>query len=57
MWEMFDFGHEASIKKLRETMNKLLKETDEERVTAGCKNPVGCDEVSQFANSVVTSTK
>ncbi len=30
MWEMFDFGHKGSIKELRETMNRLLKETDEE---------------------------
>lgn len=30
MWEMFDFGHEASIKELQ-VMNRLFKETDEEK--------------------------
>jgi len=29
--EMFDFGHEANIKELRETIHRFLKETDEEK--------------------------
>ena len=34
---MFDFGHVASIKELREAMNRLLKETDEEKMRLAVK--------------------
>lgn len=37
MWELFDFGHEASLKELRETMNRLLKESDEEKLKLAVK--------------------
>jgi len=37
MWEVFDFGHEVNIKELRETMNRLLKETDEEKLRLAVK--------------------
>lgn len=37
MWEVFDFGHGASIKELREAMNRLLKETDEEKIRLAVK--------------------
>ena len=37
MWEMFDFGHEVNIKELREAMNKLLKDTDEEKLRLAVK--------------------
>ena len=37
MWEMFDFGHEVNIKELRETMNRLLKETDEDNLRLAVK--------------------
>ncbi len=37
MWEIFDFGHEVSIKELREAMNKLLKETDEQKLRLALK--------------------
>lgn len=32
MWEIFDFGHEGSTGQLTDTVNKLLKETDEEKL-------------------------
>lgn len=32
MWELFDFGHEASSKELREMMNRFVKEIDEEKL-------------------------
>ena len=37
MWEIFDFGHKVNIKELRETMNKLLKDTDEEKLRLSVK--------------------
>ena len=37
IWEMFDFGHEVNIKELREAMNKLLKDTDEEKLRLAVK--------------------
>lgn len=37
MWEMFDFGHEVNIKELREVLNRLLKETDEEKLRLAVK--------------------
>ncbi|OGP11217.1 MAG: hypothetical protein A3G39_05405 [Deltaproteobacteria bacterium RIFCSPLOWO2_12_FULL_43_16] len=37
MWEIFDFGHEASIKELREAMNRLLKESGEEKLRLAVK--------------------
>lgn len=37
MWEMFDFGHEVNIKELRETMNRFLKESDEEKLRLAVK--------------------
>ena len=37
MWEIFDFGHAVNIKELRETMNKLLKDTDEEKLRLAVK--------------------
>ena len=42
MWEIFDFGHETSIKELREVMNRLLKETDEERIRLAVKILPAC---------------
>ena len=35
--EIFDFSHEAIIKELREAMNRLLKETDEEKIRPAVK--------------------
>ena len=32
MWEMFDFGHAAGAKEIREIMAKLLKEADDQDV-------------------------
>lgn len=32
MWEIFDFGHEVGLKEMRDAMNKLLKEADEEKL-------------------------
>jgi len=37
MWEIFDFGYEVNIKELRETMNRLLKESDEEKIRLAVK--------------------
>ena len=37
MWEMFDFGHKVNIKELRETMNRLLKESGEEKLRLAVK--------------------
>ena len=37
MWEMFDFGHEVGIKELREALNKLSKEADEEKLRTAVK--------------------
>lgn len=37
MWEIFDFGHEVTIKELREAMNKFLKDTDEEKLRLAVK--------------------
>lgn len=28
MWEIFDFGHEVSIKELREAVSRLLEKSD-----------------------------
>ncbi|MBI4690048.1 MAG: helix-turn-helix transcriptional regulator [Nitrospirae bacterium] len=32
MWELFDFGHEANSKELREMLNRLIKEVNEEKI-------------------------
>lgn len=32
MWEMFDFGHEGNTGELKDTVNKLLKEADNEKL-------------------------
>jgi len=37
MWEIFDFGHEAGLKELRETTNKFLKELDEDNLRMAVK--------------------
>ena len=37
MWEMFDFGHEVSLKELRETMSRFLKELDDEKLRMAVK--------------------
>ena len=37
MWEMFDFGHEVSLKELRETMSSFLKELDDEKLRMAVK--------------------
>lgn len=37
LWEICDFGHEVNIKELREAMNKLLKESDEEKLRMAVK--------------------
>lgn len=37
MWEMFDFVHGVNIKELREVLNRLLKETDEEKLRLAVK--------------------
>ena len=37
MWEMFDFGHEVSLKELRETMSRFLKELDEDKLRISVK--------------------
>ncbi len=37
MWELFDFGHEASPKELRLMMNALSKELDEEKLKLAVK--------------------
>lgn len=37
MWEMFDFGHEVGAKELREALNKLSKEADEEKLKMAVK--------------------
>ncbi len=37
MWEIFDFGHEVGIKELRETLNKLSKSADEEKLRTAVK--------------------
>ena len=38
MWEIFDFGDEVSITELREAMNRLLKETDKEKIRLAVKS-------------------
>ncbi len=35
--EIFDFGHEVNVEELRETMSKLLKESDEEKLRLAVK--------------------
>lgn len=37
MWEIFDFGHEVGLKELREALNKLSKEADEEKLRAAVR--------------------
>ncbi len=37
MWEIFDFGHEANIKELRDAMSRLLKDTGEEKIRLAVK--------------------
>lgn len=37
MWEIFDFGHEAGLKELREALDKLSKEADEEKLRTAVK--------------------
>ena len=37
MWELFDFGHERSQKELMESLNKLLKGLDEEKLRLAVK--------------------
>lgn len=37
MWEMFDFGHEVGLKELRESLNKLSKEADEDKLRTAVK--------------------
>ena len=37
MWEIFDFGHEVSLKELRETMGRFLKELDEDKLRISVK--------------------
>ena len=37
MWEIFDFGHEVSLKELRETMGTFLKELDEDKLRISVK--------------------
>lgn len=37
MWEMFDFGHEVGQKELKETMNRFLKELDEDKLRIAVK--------------------
>ncbi len=37
MWELFDFGHETSLEELKRTMNKFLKEMDEEKLKLAFK--------------------
>ncbi|MFZ3065210.1 MAG: hypothetical protein WA277_08010 [Nitrospirota bacterium] len=35
--DLFAFGHEVGLKELRETMNKLTKELDEEKLRMAVK--------------------
>ncbi len=37
MWEIFDFGHIANRKNLKEALSKLARETDEETLRLGVK--------------------
>ncbi len=37
MWELFDFGHEASPDKLREMLSKFTNELDEEKLKLAVK--------------------
>ena len=37
MWEMFDFGHEVGLKEMKESMSKLLKESEEEKLRLAIK--------------------
>lgn len=37
MWELFDFGHEASPGELRELLNKFTKEVDDEKLRLAIK--------------------
>lgn len=37
MWEIFDFAHEVGLKEMKETMNKLLKESEEEKLRLAIK--------------------
>lgn len=37
MWEIFDFGHEVGLKEMKDTMNKLLKESEEEKLRLAIK--------------------
>jgi|SRR5579884_661097 transcriptional regulator with XRE-family HTH domain len=32
MWELFDFGHVGTMKELQETLSKLIRELDEEKL-------------------------
>lgn len=37
MWEMFDFGHEVGLKQLKESMSRLMKDADEEKLRMAVK--------------------
>jgi len=37
LWEIFDFGHEEPLDRLRTTLDKLLKESDEEKLRMAVK--------------------
>lgn len=37
MWELFDFGHEVSLRELREMMKRFTKELDEEKLRLAVK--------------------
>jgi transcriptional regulator with XRE-family HTH domain len=37
MWELFDFGHQAGLKEMKETINRLFKEADEKDLRLAIK--------------------
>lgn len=37
LWELCDFGHEATVKELQETLRKLIQESDERKLRLAVK--------------------
>ncbi len=37
IWEIFDFGHEVSLKEIRKTVNRFLRELNDEKLRMAVK--------------------
>ena len=37
LWELFDFGHEGTLKELQETVRRLVRESDEDTLRLAVK--------------------